>query len=315
MPTCPRSSRRGPRAPACCRCAWCWAWRGFAACATAAGSGATSPGRRAWTRLPCTSSSGAASRCAWSTARLAGVGRAGGARWCCCPRPAHAHAGRPDRGAARARTRAHPPPRLPRQPAAERGRGPAVLPPGHLVAVAPHPHRARTDRRPTRHGLACAPRRLALALSELSDLQTRRAWPRLHILQAADGSQLMSRIQRLLHPARRAHAGARLLFPLLGLVAAGIATYAWAQVRTANRVLPRTGRSTWTTRSTATASPSSAAPATRCICGARSTTSTRSSPPASCSRRLSVVPPRQPGLHRHRSGAARARPGGHARDR
>jgi len=48
--------------------------------------------------------------------------------------------------------------------------------------------------------------------------------------QAANGNQLMSRIQRLLHPTRHVRVGARLLFPLLGVVAAGIATYTWAQV-------------------------------------------------------------------------------------
>jgi hypothetical protein len=48
--------------------------------------------------------------------------------------------------------------------------------------------------------------------------------------QAANGNQLMSRIQRLLHPTRHVRVGSRLLFPLLGVVAAGIATYTWAQV-------------------------------------------------------------------------------------
>ncbi len=77
--------------------------------------------------------------------------------------------------------------------------------------------------------LACAPRKLALALSELADLQQAAPGPALHILQAADGNQLMPRIQQLLRPTRRAQAGARIVFPLLGLVAAGIATFAWAQ--------------------------------------------------------------------------------------
>jgi beta-lactamase regulating signal transducer with metallopeptidase domain len=77
--------------------------------------------------------------------------------------------------------------------------------------------------------LACSPRRLALALSELSDLQCASPTPALRIMQAADGGQLMSRIQQLLRPTRHAHPGARILFPLLGLVAAAIATYAWAQ--------------------------------------------------------------------------------------
>jgi beta-lactamase regulating signal transducer with metallopeptidase domain len=95
-------------------------------------------------------------------------------------------------------------------------------------------HRIRVEREQIADQLAtevaCAPRRLALALSELSDLQ--RAVPGLavHMAQAANGNQLMSRIQRLLHPTRHVRVGARLLFPLLGVVAAGIATYTWAQV-------------------------------------------------------------------------------------
>jgi len=79
--------------------------------------------------------------------------------------------------------------------------------------------------------LACAPRDLARALSDLSDLQRTTPGPALRILQAADGNQLMSRIQRLRRPTRRAHAGARIVFPLLGLVAAGIATFTWAESR------------------------------------------------------------------------------------
>jgi uncharacterized protein YoxC len=39
----------------------------------------------------------------------------------------------------------------------------------------------------------------------------------------------MPRIQQLLRRNRRAQPGARFVFPLLGLIAAGIATYAWAQ--------------------------------------------------------------------------------------
>ena len=49
--------------------------------------------------------------------------RAGGGRWCCCRRIADAHAGRTDRGAARARTGAHPSPRLPGEPVAGRSGG------------------------------------------------------------------------------------------------------------------------------------------------------------------------------------------------
>jgi len=78
--------------------------------------------------------------------------------------------------------------------------------------------------------LACAPRKLALSLSELADFQrTVPPGPVLHLLQAADGNQLMPRIQQLLRPTHRAQPGARIVFPLLGLLSAGIATYAWAQ--------------------------------------------------------------------------------------
>jgi beta-lactamase regulating signal transducer with metallopeptidase domain len=79
--------------------------------------------------------------------------------------------------------------------------------------------------------LACAPRDLARALSELSDLQPTAPGPGFRILQAADGNDLMCRIQQLLRPNNRAHVGARIVFPLLGLVAAGMATFTWAQSR------------------------------------------------------------------------------------
>jgi Zn-dependent protease with chaperone function/predicted nucleic acid-binding Zn-ribbon protein len=79
--------------------------------------------------------------------------------------------------------------------------------------------------------LACAPRDLALALSELSELQGTVPGPALRILQAAEGYHLMSRIQRLLRPTSRTHAGARVVFPLLGLAAAVVATYGWAESR------------------------------------------------------------------------------------
>ncbi len=81
-----------------------------------------------------------------------------------------------------------------------------------------------------------APRRLASALFELSELSAR---PRIrhapthaisHLAQAAHGGQLMSRIEHLVAPARRAQPGARIVFPLLGLAAACIASYAYAQI-------------------------------------------------------------------------------------
>ena len=95
-------------------------------------------------------------------------------------------------------------------------------------------HRIRVEREQIADQLAsevaCAPRHLALALSELSDL--RRAPPGLaaHMVQAAKGNQLMARIQRLLRPNRHVRVGSCLLFPLLGVIAAGVATYTWAEV-------------------------------------------------------------------------------------
>jgi hypothetical protein len=95
-------------------------------------------------------------------------------------------------------------------------------------------HRIRVEREQIADQLAaelvCAPRRLALALSELSEFQRAARGTVLHVAQAASGIEFMSRIQRLLHPTRPVHVGARLLFPVLGLVAACIATYTWAQV-------------------------------------------------------------------------------------
>lgn len=94
-------------------------------------------------------------------------------------------------------------------------------------------HRMRVERELIADQLAartaCEPQRLALALSELSDHQRAAPVPAFHLLQAAHGGQLMSRIRHLLRPARRAHAGARILFPLLGLAAASLATFSWAQ--------------------------------------------------------------------------------------
>ena len=94
-------------------------------------------------------------------------------------------------------------------------------------------HRIRVEREQIADQLAsevaCAPRRLALALSELSDFQRAAPGLAVHMAQAANGNQLMPRIQRLLHPTRHVRVGSRLLFPLLGVIAAGIATYTWAQ--------------------------------------------------------------------------------------
>jgi beta-lactamase regulating signal transducer with metallopeptidase domain len=79
-----------------------------------------------------------------------------------------------------------------------------------------------------------APRRLAHALSELSELTEApdhtRTRPALHLAQAAHGGQLMSRIEQLVRPARHVQPGARIVFPILGLAAACIASYAYAQI-------------------------------------------------------------------------------------
>src|SRR4249919_4126840 len=77
------------------------------------------------------------------------------------------------------------------------------------------------------------PRRLAIALAALSDLQ-RPAPPVVpHLAHAAHGGHLMSRIQQLLHPARPAAPSAtagRIALPLLGIAAACIAFVAQAQI-------------------------------------------------------------------------------------
>ena len=72
------------------------------------------------------------------------------------------------------------------------------------------------------------PRKLALALSQLSDLQ-RPDSVLPHLAPAAHGGHLMSRIEQLVRPARRTASG-RIAFPLLGLAAACIAFYAHAQI-------------------------------------------------------------------------------------
>lgn len=79
------------------------------------------------------------------------------------------------------------------------------------------------------------PRRLALALSELSELRhlqrhlDRAHCTHPHLAQAAHGGHLMSRIEQLVRPGRRAASG-RVAFPLIGLAAACMAFYAHAQI-------------------------------------------------------------------------------------
>lgn len=97
-------------------------------------------------------------------------------------------------------------------------------------------HRIRVERERIADALAAEaigePRRLALALSQLSDslahpTSTERP-PSLAL--AAHGGHLMSRIEQLVRPALRRSAGGRIAFPLLGLAVAGIALIAHAQV-------------------------------------------------------------------------------------
>ncbi|HEY5849796.1 MAG TPA: M56 family metallopeptidase [Lysobacter sp.] len=82
-------------------------------------------------------------------------------------------------------------------------------------------------------GVTGEPRRLALALSELSDFNraalTRARSAQPHLVQAAHGGNLMSRIEQLVRPGRRAASG-RVAFPLIGLAAACVAFYAHAQI-------------------------------------------------------------------------------------
>jgi beta-lactamase regulating signal transducer with metallopeptidase domain len=73
-----------------------------------------------------------------------------------------------------------------------------------------------------------APRRLALALSELSGCLA-SADPIPSLALAAHGGHLMSRIEQLVRPSLRRRGG-RIAFPLLGLAAACLAFYAHAQV-------------------------------------------------------------------------------------
>ncbi|WP_162823644.1 M56 family metallopeptidase [Lysobacter sp. TY2-98] len=70
------------------------------------------------------------------------------------------------------------------------------------------------------------PRRLAVALSELSELH---AAPLPRAALAARGGELMPRIQNLLRPATPA-AGGRLAIPVIALVGLGLAVYAQASV-------------------------------------------------------------------------------------
>jgi Zn-dependent protease with chaperone function len=92
----------------------------------------------------------------------------------------------------------------------------------------------RNEREHIADGLAVEatgePRRLALALSELSELLSQPHPPNahhtsFHLAQAAHGGHLMSRIEKLVRPDSKSNGG-RLAFPVLGLAAACLAFYA-----------------------------------------------------------------------------------------
>ena len=112
------------------------------------------------------------------------------------------------------------------------------------------------------------PRRLALALSELSELN---AVPRthsasLHLAQAAHGGHLMSRIEQLVRPGHRSTRGA-LLLPLVGVTAACLAFYAHAQIdntKAPQAAAKATAQAAATPRATQAPEPAAAAtPATK----------------------------------------------------
>lgn len=71
------------------------------------------------------------------------------------------------------------------------------------------------------------PRKLALALSRLDRMQLSTI-P--HLAQTAHGGSLMSRIEALLRPSRLS-GGGLVLFPVIGLLAAGIAFYVYADTK------------------------------------------------------------------------------------
>ena len=107
-------------------------------------------------------------------------------------------------------------------------------------------HRIRVERERIADALAAEaigePRRLAVALSELSD--SLASTPRLPSLAlAAHGGQLMSRIEQLVRPALPRSRGGRIAFPLLGMAVAGVALIAHAQIGAGAKPVPATAPS------------------------------------------------------------------------
>ena len=121
-------------------------------------------------------------------------------------------------------------------------------------------HRIRVEREQIADQLAAEaigePRRLALALSELSESLSPASPLRLPApALAAHGGHLMSRIEQLVRPAlHRSHAG-RIAFPLLGLAVAGVALIAHAQAGSATPVVAATPATAATTAQLAVAAP------------------------------------------------------------
>lgn len=109
------------------------------------------------------------------------------------------------------------------------------------------------------------PRRLAIALSELSELRNlqrhldRAHCTHPHLAQAAHGGHLMSRIEQLVRPGRRAASG-RVAFPLIGLAAACMAFYAHAQINKSDAPAKATASQPAATSAPASAPASKPAP-------------------------------------------------------
>lgn len=107
-------------------------------------------------------------------------------------------------------------------------------------------------------------RRLAIALAELDRLlaASRSPFPLPPLAQAAHGGHLMSRIQRLVRPTRRAFGGA-VIPPLLGLAVAAGAFYAHAQLTSPTGTGQAHRGPSASTASPTVASASNPAPAAR----------------------------------------------------